>query len=87
MLHALKTETEYFKLVIEGAKTFDVRKFDRPFQEGDDIVLQEYYPNDKAYTGEEWFGEITHVMTEDRFCKKGYCILSIKPKNISTSHA
>lgn len=80
MLHALKTEIGYFQEIVSGIKTFEVRKFDRPFQAGDDIVLQEWDKNTKAYSGEEWHGTITHILDNERFCKKGYCILSIKPK-------
>jgi hypothetical protein len=80
MLHALKTETGYFSEIKSGVKTFEVRRFDRPFQTNDDIVLQEYDPTHKVYTGDEWYGKITHILDNERFCKKGFCILSIKPK-------
>lgn len=53
MLHALKTEIGYFQEIVSGIKTFEVRKFDRPFQTGDDIVLQEWDKNAKTYSGEE----------------------------------
>lgn len=80
MLHALKTEIGYFQEIVSGIKTFEVRKYDRPFQPGDDIVLQEWDKNAKTYSGEEWHGTITHILANKRFCKNGYCILSIKPK-------
>lgn len=78
MLHALKTEIGYFDEINEGHKTFEVRKHDRPFEPGDKIVLQEWVPESKSYTGREWHGEITHILSNERFCKKGYVILSIK---------
>lgn len=80
MLHALKTEIAYFKDIQSGTKVFEVRRYDRPFQVNDDIVLQEWHPNDKIYTGNEWHGKITYILADERFCKKGYCILGIKPK-------
>ena len=80
MLHALKTEILYFKEIKSGTKVFEVRRFDRPFQVNDDIVLQEWNPIDKTYTGNEWHGKITYILDDERFCKKGYCVLSIKPK-------
>ena len=80
MLHALKTEIGYFQEVVDGIKTFEVRKNDRPFQVSDDLVLQEWNAEDKKYTGREWKGKIIHILANERFCKKGYCILGIKEK-------
>lgn len=80
MLHALKTEIGYFDEVNEGHKTCEVRKADRPFEPGDAILLQEWNPMTKTYTGREWHGSITHILGNERFCKNGFVILSIKPK-------
>ena len=84
MTQALKSEPEYFKQIIAGEKTFEVRRNDRNYQVGQDIILQEYDPTNKAYTGAEWHGKITHILDNERFCKKGFCILSIKPNQIET---
>lgn len=86
MLHALKTEPKYFKQIVEGNKTFEVRKMDRPFLDGDELILQEFNPELKVYTGQEWRGEITYILADERFCKKNHCIMGIKksvepPKN------
>lgn len=83
MLHALKTLPGYFEDILEGRKTFEVRKYDRPFMENDDIVLQEYTSEGK-YTGREWHGKIIYFLNEPEFCKKGTVILGIKPKQIET---
>lgn len=80
MLHALKTEVDYFDLIEAGDKTFEVRKDDRPFKVDDEIVLQEWDATAKKYTGKEWRGTIAYILRDERFCKKGYCVLSIKPK-------
>jgi ASC-1-like (ASCH) protein len=80
MTHALKIEIDYFEEIQSGKKTFEVRRHDRPFEEGDTIILQEWVPETKMYTGEEWHGIITHILANERFCKKGFCILSIKEK-------
>lgn len=70
MIHALKTDIGYFDEVNEGYKTFEVRKNDRPFTPGDNILLQEWAPETKTYTGREWHGTITHILNNERFCKK-----------------
>jgi hypothetical protein len=80
MTHALKTTQPYFKYVQDGIKNFEVRKDDRLYGEGDDIILQEWNAENKSYTGEEWHGKITMILRDETFCKKGYCIMSIKPK-------
>jgi hypothetical protein len=80
MLHALKTVQPYFKYIQDGIKNFEVRKGDRPFGEGDEILLQEWDDEKKQYTGQEWKGVITMIMRDEKYCKKGFVIMSIKPK-------
>jgi hypothetical protein len=80
MTHALKTEEVFFKDIISGAKTFEVRKFDRPFKVGDTLLLQEYNAEKKTYTGEEWNGHIVYLLEDPAYVKKGFCILGIKEK-------
>lgn len=82
MLHALKTVQPYFEYVQKGIKQFEVRKDDRPFGEGDEIVLQEWDETNKRYIGEEWKGIITMVMRDADYCKKGFCILGITQDKI-----
>lgn len=62
MTHALKTWPEYFKEVQNGRKNFEVRKADRAFKMGDRLLLQEYNPNTKEYTGEEYESEIAYIL-------------------------
>ena len=42
MIHELKILPQYFADVISGNKTFEIRKFDRPFHKGDLLALNEY---------------------------------------------
>lgn len=82
MTHALKTWPEYFKLIEAGTKTFELRKDDRPFGMGDDIILQEWDPDKKEYTGKEMSFIIGYIYRGTEFgMKKGYCIISLKPQN------
>lgn len=81
MTHALKTWPIYFDEVINGTKTYELRKEDRPFALGDTVLLQEYTLED-GYTGNEAAFEILSILRDkpDMGLKKGYCILSIKEK-------
>jgi len=51
--HELKTWPVAFWDVVFGAKTFEVRRNDRNFKVGDFLVLKEYEPKTKKYSGEE----------------------------------
>ena len=42
MIHHLKTKPEYFQVVINGKKPFEIRFNDRNFQVGDKVILEEY---------------------------------------------
>lgn len=77
MTHALKTIAPYFTDIKDGVKLFELRKFDRDFKVGDQLLLQEYNPVDKKYTGEEISVTITYILQNaEKFgLKKGYCIL------------
>lgn len=44
MTHELKIWPQFYKLVAEGSKTFEVRKNDRDFQVGDEVKLKYFDP-------------------------------------------
>lgn len=79
MIHELKILPEYFADVISGKKTFEVRKFDRPFHIGDLLALNEFDPETKSYTGNSCLVYIDHILSDSEYCKNGYAILGIKP--------
>lgn len=84
MTHALKCHPPYFDQVEKGAKTFELRKEDRPFKEGDTILLQEYNPEKEEYTGKEISMTIGYILKDAlKFgLKNGYCILGLKEQNL-----
>lgn len=77
MTHALKTDPGFFKSIVKGDKTFDVRKHDRPFKVGDKLLLQEFNQETEKYSGEEWHGEIVYILDSSDYCKKNFVILGI----------
>lgn len=82
MIHELKIVPEFFEDVISGKKTFEVRKNDRPFHEGDLLALNEYDPGNKSYTGKSCIVYIDYLMNNADYCKNGYVIMAIKPCSV-----
>ncbi len=80
--HELKTWPEYFKSIVDGTKTFELRKDDRGFEVGDLLVLHEWKPVG-GYTGERVTREISFVLHPAEYLAvgviaEGYCILGLK---------
>ena len=76
--HYLKTHPKYYIAPESGKKTFEVRFNDRNFKEYDILHLQEFVPPE-TYTGRVMQFEVTYVLDNPDFCKKGYVVLGIKP--------
>lgn len=82
MEHKLKILSRYYEAILQGKKTFEVRKDDRPFNEGDTLVLQEIVtPNGLGYTGREMEVDVTYILRDSEYVKGGYCIMGIKIKS------
>jgi hypothetical protein len=57
-----KTWTEGFEKILSGEKTFDARLANFECKPGDILVLEEYDPKAKKYTGRKIEKEITFVL-------------------------
>ena len=83
--HELKTWPEFFQPVIDGIKTFEIRKDDRDFQEGHIVRLMEWEPETGKYTGRSAEFRIKYIIKADRLGGDGlgipmhYCVFSISP--------
>ena len=62
MKHILKTWPEYYQAVWTGEKTFEIRVNDRNYQVGDLLVLQEFDPRTKEYTGSVLRKRVTYLI-------------------------
>lgn len=77
-IHELKVWTGYFKAIVDGEKTFEVRKNDRDFRTGDQLHLKEFEPNSKTYTGRECVKTVTYMMMGPAFgVEPGHCVMAI----------
>lgn len=61
-----KAWPELFKAVLDGRKTFDVRLADFNCQPGDTLVLKEWDPRTKEYTGRTAEKRVTFVFRTKR---------------------
>jgi len=78
--HELKIWPEYFKAVVEGRKTFELRKTDRPFAVGDTLNLREWDPVSESYTGQSASVIVTYLLRGGRFELPGdLVVLGIQP--------
>lgn len=77
MEHNLKIRPKYFIDVESGKKPFEIRKNDRNYEIGDYLILNEYDPDKQDYTGRSVRRLITYIMSDERYCIKGYVILGI----------
>ncbi len=81
-----KVWPEYFQKILDGSKTFELRLADWVCKPGDVLVLLEWDPKTKEYTGRKLEKEITYVLKtkevdlwpEEDVEKYGYQIISLK---------
>ncbi len=87
-LHILKIKEEYFHAILDGVKTFELRKNDRNYQVGDLIHFKDvegeefnycFFSSDDEYAEKIVF-QITYVLKNvpEYGLDKDYCILGIK---------
>jgi len=87
MRHELKTDPAAFQAVVDGQKTFEIRKNDRGFALGDELLLREtcYTGAEIAagapleYSGRELIVVISYLITGPIYgLSAGWSILSIQ---------
>lgn len=78
MVHELKCDMGYYNHVVDGTKTFELRKNDRDYKVGDRLLLRETTPLG-SYTGEACLVEVTYVLPGyNGVLVPGHCILAVK---------
>ncbi len=80
--HYLKTWPEFFQAIKKKKKKFEIRLNDRDYQVGDILVLQEFDPVQKDYTGaNDIIALVTYALTQKPFVPDGYICMSINVLN------
>lgn len=67
MRHDLKTWPPQFSAVLGGHKKYEIRVNDRNFQEGDELMLQEWDPKAQRYTGRHVLTTVTYMTPGGKF--------------------
>ncbi len=62
MKHRKKVWPEYFQKILDGKKTFEIRLADWGCKEGDILILREWDPKTKKYTGRKIEKKVTYVL-------------------------
>jgi hypothetical protein len=86
MLHEKKVWPQYFQKILDGDKTFELRLADWDCHESDTLILKEWNPETKDYTGRKLEKTVTYVaktkdmnfFPKEDIEKFGYQIISFK---------
>ena len=81
-----KIRPEYFQKILDGVKTFELRLADFDCKLSDILILKEWDPKSKQYTGRFLEKEVTYVLktkginfwTKEDIEKYGFQIISFK---------
>ncbi|EAE2532704.1 TPA_asm: RNA-binding protein [Listeria monocytogenes] len=75
--HKLKILPKHFIDIMEGRKTFEIRKNDRDYEVGDMLILREW---DGEYTIFHIPAEVTYITDYEQ--KDGFVVLGIKAREL-----
>lgn len=86
MTHYKKTWPDYFQMLKDGKKKFDIRLADFEVKEGDLIVFEEWNPEIKDFTGRKLEMKVTFVLktkdlpywSEEDVNKYGFNVMQVE---------
>lgn len=77
--HHLKCWVSYFRKILDGEKTFELRYNDREYKVGDILILEEYDEKNETYTGRITHRRIAYILDSAVGLQPGFAIMSIRP--------
>lgn len=77
MNHELKTWPKYFEAIVNGSKTFEIRRDDRPFAEGDTLRLREFDPSTSTFSG-RFVDVVVGFIYRGPWTKDGFAVLGVR---------
>lgn len=77
--HELKSWPVYFRALVSGVKTFEVRRGnDRTYRAGDELFIKEWDPKTERYSGLDLLMRVTYVMHRDPFLPEDIWVMAVK---------
>ena len=61
MRHDVKIWPQYLDAIVDGRKTYEIRKNDRGYQVGDQLLLREWDPGSETYSSRTVLAEVTYT--------------------------
>ena len=74
--HEVKLAASYYEDVVSGKKSFELRKNDRGYKQGDSLKMLEF--KDGKHTGRTIEADIIYMLEDYTGLAEGYCILGIR---------
>lgn len=78
-IHEIKIAAMYYEDVVSGKKSFELRKNDRGYKQGDKLIMLEF--KDGKHTGRIVNADIVYMLEDYTGLAEGYCILGIQVTN------
>lgn len=85
-VHELKIKPPNFQAILDGRKSFEIRRNDRNYKEGDILIFRENKNGGKnGYTGRSMRCVLTYVASAYPVLAEGYVVMSIDVYSWQTS--
>ena len=74
--HEIKCWPKFYQQVIDGRKTFELRRDDREYNAGDHLLLREWFPDEQDYSTRECLCYVPYLLRSEH--TPGHVIMSIR---------
>ena len=79
VFHDLKIDWIYFPYIISETKSYEIRKNDRDYRVGDILILREWRPDIKEYTGRLCTREVVWILNRGEFgLEYSFIVMTLK---------
>lgn len=82
--HDLKITPGHFQSISDEIKTFEIRKNDRGYKKGDYLLLREWNPDTKDYTGRSLIRRAIYILDDSNYVLQEYVVISLQVPDYET---